>query len=590
MSRTKSASALALAVALLGGCEGRNLGVPPNRAGLYFPAAMTLDPRVPDGTPARWLMVANANSALNYNAGSLVAVDLDRFFDSWMNCANLCLLGVDDPTCSAEAKADACGIKATVRDVGEDVEPEAPCRHVAFRPQVIECEDTFVLAEDEASRLGSGDRSGASPVSVRMGSFITALEGWVETPGSGEALLLAAVKADPSITWIELSGGLEPYDPADPYAPTSLSLGCGQPDPDLDDPGRCSRRTHALRFPFDDSAFPRIGPEPTNILVSSSAPWAYVSFSTTPEVILIDLAAAVPGAMPAQGQRATKPMIVDARNIFIVGEQASGGGWGLAERPCLASEPPNLSADCTRPMLYGSFRTNLLVAKMFPDTVDPLTYADAIAALEQQKQGASPAEVAALDAEIERLRGLAQSCLGDDNVGEPGAILCDPQLFFAGFVRSAGFDSGTGAGSLGDIAFSRDGRRLFAVQTAPSSLLYIDTSVNERGEVRDEAAGVVEMCSGPTAMALFEDGANEYAAVTCPTPSELFIVDLSGFRVVANVPTGAGPHPIVVDRARRLLYVGNTLDRTVSVIDVAKDRPTRFAEIARVGLQQPYRR
>jgi two-component system sensor histidine kinase HupT/HoxJ len=130
----------------------------------------------------------------------------------------------------------------------------------------------------------------------------------------------------------------------------------------------------------------------------------------------------------------------------------------------------------------------------------------------------------------------------------------------------------------------------WVVQSAPASLVYVDTSVTERGEVRDQAAGVVELCGGPTAMRLFEDDANEYAAVTCPTPSELFIVDLSGFRVVANVPTGAGPYPIVFDRVRRLLYVGNTLDRTISVIDVAQDRPTRFAEIARVGLQTPYKR
>jgi DNA-binding beta-propeller fold protein YncE len=143
---------------------------------------------------------------------------------------------------------------------------------------------------------------------------------------------------------------------------------------------------------------------------------------------------------------------------------------------------------------------------------------------------------------------------------------------------------------MGDIAFSRDGRRLFAVQSSPGALLFVDTSVDERGETRDESAGLVELCSGPSRMALFEDGANEYAAVSCPTPGEVFIIDLSGFRVVANVATGAGPHPLVVDRARQLLYVGNTLDATVSVIDIARDRPTRFAEIARVGLQTPYKR
>ncbi len=580
MSRPKSASALALAAALCA-CEGRNLGVSPVDQGLYFPAAMTLDPRIEDGQRARWLMVANANSALNYNAGSLVALDLDRFFDAWMNCADLCLFGTGGEMCAPEDQADPCGVKATVRDIGEDVEREAPCRHAAFRPQVIECEDTFMLA--------MGERES---VSVRMGSFITSLRGYVKDPGSDQAMLLAAVKADPSITWIDVLGGTDKeYDPSNPYAATDLRFVCGQGDPDLDDKGRCSRKTHALRFPFDNSDYPRIGPEPSNILVSKSGPWAYVTFATTPGVVLIDLEAPnTLGIKVADKERATKPTIVDARNMFILGDQASGGGWGLAERPCVPGEAPNITNDCARPLLYGGFRTNLVLARMFPDSVDPYVYNDAIAALEAQKAGADAAEIAAIDAEIARLGELAQSCLDDDGVGEPGEIRCDPQLFFSGFVRAAGFDSGNAAGSLGDLAFSADGRRLFAVQTNPSSLLYVDTSVNERGEVRDQAAGVVEMCGGPTAMRLFDDAANEYAAVTCPTPGELFIIDLSGFRVVANIRTGAGPHPIVFDRARRVLYIGNTLDRTVSVVDVAPDRPTRFAEIARVGLQTPYKR
>lgn len=172
--------------------------------------------------------------------------------------------------------------------------------------------------------------------------------------------------------------------------------------------------------------------------------------------------------------------------------------------------------------------------------------------------------------------------------GEPGAVQCTPQIFSAGFTAAGGFSVNSGSGQLGDVAFSRDGRRLFAVQSQPGALLFVDTSVDGRGETRDEPAGLVELCNGPSRMTLFEDGANDYAAVSCPGPSQVFIVDLSGFRVVANVVTGQGPHPIVFDRARQLLYVGNTLDETVSVIDVARDRPTRFAEIARVGLQTPF--
>lgn len=631
MSRPTSASALALfATALaLCTCEGRNLGRSAVDVGLYFPAAMTLDPRVPADEPARWLFVANANSDLTYNAGSLVAVDLDKFFRSWMNCADLCIFGVDDGTCTGADRMDPCGVNKGVHDVGEDVTEDEPCRHVALRPQVIECEDTFMLSD----------------TAVRMGSFITSLVGWTKDAATNTAYLLASVKADPSITWVELTG-----DPKGEF-----SLDCGQPDPDLADPGRCSRKTHALRYPYDDSdSFPRIGPEPTKIVISKVASWAYVTFATTPQVVLIDLAGkALPGldanesavieattggssggdtsgtsggtgeggssgggssggVTPEPVDPNTRPMIVDQRVMFLAGDSVSGGGWGLAERPCVpgsdqvpaltraSSGPDGDPVDCARPLVYGGFRTALILARMFPDEVSPLTrdYSAAIAALEDRRAAAELAgeddEARSLEAEIERLKTLTQRCIGDDTPsGSSGGIVCDPQMFFAGFTRAGGFDTAAGVSGtaiMGDIQFSRDGRRLYAVQSNPGSLMYIDTSVNERGELKEQPAGVVELCNGPTTMRIFEDGSNEYAAVTCPGPSELFIVDLSGFRVVANVVTGAGPHAIVVDEARRLLYVGNTLERTISVIDVARDRATRFAEIARVGLQEPYKR
>ena len=629
MSRPKSAFACALAVlAALSACERRNQGISAEDAGIYFPAALTLDPRVPEDETSRWLFVANANSNLAYNAGSLVAVDLDRFFHAWMNCPQLCLHKVDDGTCSAAAKADPCGIRETVQDIGAPIDAETPCRHAAFRPQVIECEDTEVIA-----RIGDDDGDGVAdrPLSVRMGSFITALAGW--SRNAEEALLLATVKADPSVTWVELSGGMKPFDPQRPLAPTDLKFECGQGTTDLFDDGRCARSgqdAHALRYPFDDGDNRRIGPEPSNILVSKLRNWALVTFATTPEVVLIDLAYPVGGQLPANPDDTTgepdttssttdassttsttdatstttgsapepepvppgtKPMIVDARSVFLIGESLGGGGWGMAERPCVpgSSQVPNVTkvptdaegepVDCGRPLIYSSFRTGLFFARLTPDEALPTASQVCIGAPRLDEEGFP------IDQEGQRIDAPEPV-----QAGEPGALLCTPQIFSAGFTSAVGFTVPQGSGQMGDIAFSRDGRRLFAVQSSPGALLFVDTSVDERGETRDESAGLVELCSGPSRMALFEDGANEYAAVSCPTPGEVFIIDLSGFRVVANVATGAGPHPIVVDRARQLLYVGNTLDATVSVIDIARDRPTRFAEIARVGLQTPYKR
>jgi DNA-binding beta-propeller fold protein YncE len=336
--------------------------------------------------------------------------------------------------------------------------------------------------------------------------------------------------------------------------------------------------------------------------------------------------APVPADPPPDEGESTRPLIVDARNIFLIGENAGGGGWGLAERPCRpgGGEVPGVTTvplvhggavvECARPLVYSSFRTGLFFARFLPDTVRPTPAQHCIGdvcdagdpgalvckdemSLAQgeccigEDDGCAKGGPGAVWCEGEGALAATECCVGKEfQSGDPGVVSCDPQLFFSGFTAAGVFDSGGGRGQLGDIAFSRDGRRLFAIQSNPGALLFVDTSVDERGETRDEPAGLVELCNGPTRMALFDDGANEYAAVSCPTPNQVFVVDLSGFRVVANISTGLGPHPLVVDQARRLLYVGNTLDKTISVIDIARDRPTRFAEIARVGLQEPYKR
>jgi DNA-binding beta-propeller fold protein YncE len=45
---------------------------------------------------------------------------------------------------------------------------------------------------------------------------------------------------------------------------------------------------------------------------------------------------------------------------------------------------------------------------------------------------------------------------------------------------------------------------------------------------------------------------------------------------------------MAVDLAREVVYVANSLDATVSVISMAASSPSRFTQIARIGLQEPY--
>gem|GEM_PF-1282390 len=656
--------ALALTGLALTACPDRNRGISPDGAGLFFPAGTVLDPRVEQGTPARWMFVLNANSDLVFNSGTLLPIDLDSFYRAWMRAPELCFQA-DGVACSADlpcagtgqtceagvcatdnsVRAEACkvGRPATatdpgpwaqwpiVGDVDADLTEDVPCRHNLLKPQVVECEDRYFIDQDAG---------------VFIGHFGTSLRGWVPDPTDAEtrkrgAKLMVAVRGDPSITLIDIEGDLD--------GPPELHCGEGE-DSGQYDPRRCSGAS-LLRFVRNEQDGTGLGAEPSNILATDGDPKLLVTHATRPQVTVIDLegqysltgqTSTCKGAEPNRVCKDGIPAIVHTPTIFDLGGQL-GGGWGLARRPCfpgtenvpaltITRGPDGAPIECGRPLIYAGFRTNLVAARTFLSEGQPLD-ADYLALLLSDLDArltallakiaatTDPDEEAALQADLAELKGVqdryrawlklptgssfGQRCLTvgevdadeltDDDLTDPptnGAFLCDVRMYTAGAFRTAAFDVGVNGTSpvLGDIAFAADGNRMFAVQTAPGALVYVDTSIDDRKLTRDASAGVVELCAQPTAMTLFSDGASEYAAVTCYKPQELFIVDLSGVRVVANLLLGTGAHAMTVDHARQYLYVSNSLDKTISVVDIGRLRPTRFSEVARIGLQVPYLR
>ena len=89
-------------------------------------------------------------------------------------------------------------------------------------------------------------------------------------------------------------------------------------------------------------------------------------------------------------------------------------------------------------------------------------------------------------------------------------------------------------------------------------------------------------------MKLWRDAGQRFAFVSCFRAAYVFVVDLDSFRVVRQIRMGTGPYELEVDDARDVLYVSNTLERSISVIDLSRTRPTRFQEVARIGLQDPF--
>src|SRR5690606_12800107 len=193
----------------------------------------------------------------------------------------------------------------------------------------------------------------------------------------------------------------------------------------------------------------------------------------------------------------------------------------------------------------------------------------------------------------EPLPGSEQKCVGPDDLGVVGGIICEPQVDPLASIpitglSLAGVPLSTQRPILGDIGFSRTGNELFVLQSNPGGLIRVDTSLGLDGEPLDVDIGVVEVCSQPTTFVIYDDGANEYGLVTCYRSGEVFIVDLAALAVVGLSRAGIGPDAMTVDVAREVVYVANSLDATISVIDMSRTRPSRFTEIGRIGLQEPY--
>jgi hypothetical protein len=564
---------LALGVSSLGvlvGCpaaEG-NPGFDPPPNNLKFPAGVLLDPRVskepipdetcssvnpsedgcPEGSlctsanvcrvPARWIFVTNANSDRRYNAASLMALDLDAFFDAAFEGPPF-----DMNQQPGEPEILGAAAKLTVDPSWAEVSPAcgnasregSVCRRVANLPQVVEClEEPFVCSES----------------TIHFGNFAGPAVAWDETPDDDEAALLIPVRGDPSVTYVELSGSDTP------------KFDCGQ-ESDADG-GRYCDQSNRLRFLANDSEASRLSREPFRILVSTintkdgPRPVAYVSHQGNRDLSLFALDGVLGKGLPALVQQSD-----------LLGWNGPGsvqGGFGLAQRPCeLPDNAPNSTLDCERPLVYASMRWQPQVRT-----------------------------VTAINADL-------PACANEDVFDEYGTDLvltyCEAQAEPVRYLSVGNFSllnvliQGQPTPSrpiLADIAFSRSGNELYVVQSNPGGLLRLDTSIGADGETRDVPAGQVEVCSQATSMAIYDDGGSQFALVTCYRSAEVFIVELASLTVVGVARGGIGTDALAVDLAREVVYVANSLDGTISVIDMSPARSTRFNQIARLGVQEPY--
>jgi hypothetical protein len=537
-----------------------------------------------------------------------------------------------DPYCHAVETVDGsvtrCVLPPGSAIVQADDDTARPCRRLPLAHQVAECDEGAFVAD-----------------SVRVGDFATTLSYSLEDAG---VRLWLPVRGDPSVTYVDVShaGGTIALDcdqGADPLDPEL----CGDSHR-LDDLRNDPSLERIDREPFNVAVWERDLPSPDP--ETRGQRLAFVAHAGGSELSLIDLDGVRGGSEPAIVDLANVYQTsggavggygLAVRPCFEAGE----GPLGAADP---VANVASLTQGCTRPLVYTSFRFAGQVASFSASGLDVGSGVDDVVAPEHRFgceiwvppacrieaatnqvtcDGVDPAEAVAgcecnpepasgLDAdEVDALLTAASDC--DDPVchrefagqycatpkqlDQPCAVECEPQVRSTRRIPLTLVDPfGPASGSspvLGAMAFADPrGDQLLVLQTNPGALLSLDTSLGDGGEPLDvPSAPPVEICAEPSSMKIYiergADGvpAQRYAIISCFRAALVYVVDLEALRVVDAVVVGTGPHDLAIDEAREVAYVINSLESSLSVIDLSRRRATRFQELARLGLQDPFK-
>ncbi|MFO7565917.1 MAG: hypothetical protein R6X02_24960, partial [Enhygromyxa sp.] len=144
---------------------------------------------------------------------------------------------------------------------------------------------------------------------------------------------------------------------------------------------------------------------------------------------------------------------------------------------------------------------------------------------------------------------------------------------------------------MGGMAFEdpEQGDRLLVVHTTPPALSRVDTSLDDDQDPRFVVADTVALCSNPNLVAVWRPSSvgapgPALALVSCYGTDQLAVVDLGVFVVVRTLELGDGPNELLIDPARRWLFVANTAESSISIVDLDAGRASYLDELATLGL------
>jgi hypothetical protein len=516
-------------------CKLNQQGVSPPLDRISFPASALVDP---DG---RWLYVANSNSDLRYNNGTLVAVDLDavtrdRFGDP----------GGSPPTWPVCPGADR--VRPDSVDVNKTPADAYPCCWDFLDRTILNCDERLYIPPSSTVKIGSFAsgmvfQSFAEPACDQTLSAQAATDALRRTPLDrhgcnancpGEPVdgrLFIGIRGNSTLTYVDTSRVADP----DPKVGTRPVFSCS--DQASANADVCSvTQTPLPASPANTEAPIHVPDEPYALALDETKDLLYVGnlrgdtmHPQTGGISLFDVRRPEPRSPPT-----------------FIGPSASffnpdiNGNFGIT----------SLTLRTANGQVYASSRYGTNVVNILPTLTPMCDQAEDMISL---VAGSDVYTTPLFGAEIRGIQFLP------DPTGVPAEANDDPPA----------------------------ASRAFVLQRVPPALVVFDASTDPRA-FGNFPSDVIETCAGPTFLQAYDSGEGTRLYVTCFDQGQIYVFDPYVPKLVSIVNAGRGPAGLAFPRTLRadrpaLAYVVGFSANDIPVLDLSPGSPTQYHVVQRIG-------
>jgi DNA-binding beta-propeller fold protein YncE len=471
------------AAATIAACGFGESGIAPPTDRFFFPASIAVDPA------GDWLYVVNSNSDLRYNAGTVVAVNLalarqDRARSDWPRCPNSAYL----PPLSGPARL---------------------CCQDFLDQGITNCDERGYVAAD---------------TTVSIGSFGGTVAVQNLAPGGVDRRLFVAVRAEPSITFIDVS------------VANGARMVCN--DAGAKPNALCGDGWRLRTGPIQDDGLPlALQEEPHGMVLDDGLGVIYIAH----------LGAVEQGRQLVRGISVLDVCAPSVRKPRLAAalQDASPRSGSLGITTVVSAQP-------------GDPLGVLYATEEFTSNIVEVRFRDPDQA--RCDSGASPERV--LD--MVPGRRFSSSIYGTRGADLRGLLLPPP-------------------GDRAYVLHKEYADRLHA-EYNPPSVVAIDRSLDQRGDPLNRPVAMVEVCTGPTQLVWHDAGRGPRLFVNCFEGGQVYVVDPGLMVVDAVIEVGAGPADLQFSpNDPALAYVAGFANNNVSVIDLRPGTATEYRVIQRIG-------